>query len=117
MAGEHSHTSSSVGSKRHGRLVFALVLTAVYMVAEAVGGWFTNSLALLADAGHMLTDVAAISLTLFAFWFAARPATSRKTYGYYRLEILAAFINGVTLVVLSIWVIYEAVLRWRSPQQ
>ncbi len=97
------------------RLKVALVLTFVYMIAEAVGGWLTNSLALLADAGHMLTDVAAMSLTLFAFWFAARPATSKKTYGYYRLEILAAFINGVALVVLSLWVVYEAVERWQSP--
>ncbi len=78
------------------------------MIAEAVGGWLTNSLALIADAGHMLTDVAALSLTLFAIWFASRPATSKKTYGYYRLEILAAFVNGIALVLLSIWIIYEA---------
>ena len=97
------------------RLKIALTLTFVYMIAEAVGGWLTNSLALLADAGHMLTDVAALSLTLFAIWFAARPATSRKTYGYYRLEILAAFVNGIALVLLSIWIIYEAVARWQSP--
>lgn len=87
------------------------------MLAEAVGGWLANSLALIADAGHMLTDVAALSLTIFAFWFAARPATSRKTYGYYRIEILAAFINGVILVLLSVWVIYEAVLRWKAPPE
>lgn len=85
------------------------------MFAEAVGGWLINSLALVADAGHMLTDVAALSLTLFAIWFAARPATSRKTYGYYRLEILAAFVNGIALVLLSIWIIYEAYDRWQSP--
>lgn len=84
------------------------------MLAEAVGGWFANSLALVADAGHMLTDVAALSLTLFAFWFASRPATSKKTYGYYRLEILAAFVNGIALVVLSLWIIYEAYERWMS---
>ena len=95
----------------------ALGLTFVYMLAEAIGGWWTNSLALLADAGHMLTDVAALTLTLFAFWFAARPATSRKTYGYYRLEILAAFVNGIALVLLSIWIIYEAYERWSvSPE-
>ena len=85
------------------------------MIVEAVGGWFTNSLALIADAGHMLTDVAAMALTLGTFWFASRPATARKTFGFYRLEILAAFINGVALVLLSIWVIYEAYLRWQSP--
>ncbi len=86
------------------------------MIAEAVGGWITNSLALIADAGHMLTDVAAMGLTLGSFWFATRPATAKKTFGYYRLEILAAFINGVALVLLSIWVIYEAYIRWASPQ-
>lgn len=85
------------------------------MIAEAVGGWLTNSLALVADAGHMLTDVGALSLTLFAIWFAGRPATSKKTYGYYRLEILAAFVNGIALVLLSIWIIYEAFERWQSP--
>ena len=87
------------------------------MVAEAVGGWLTNSLALIADAGHMLTDVAALSLTLVAIWFASRPATSKKTYGYYRLEILAAFVNGIALVLLSIWIIYEAINRWSAPEQ
>ena len=85
------------------------------MLVEAVGGWLTNSLALIADAGHMLTDVAALSLTLGAIWFGARPATAKKTFGYYRLEILAAFVNGIALVLLSIWVIYEAVQRWQSP--
>jgi len=97
------------------RLKLALVLTFVYMIAEAIGGWLTNSLALVADAGHMLTDVAALTLTLFAIWFADRPATSRKTYGYYRLEILAAFVNGIALVLLSIWIIYEAFNRWQNP--
>lgn len=87
------------------------------MVAEFVGGLLANSLALLADAGHMLTDVAAMSLTLFAFWFAARPATSRKTYGYYRMEILAAFVNGIALALLSLWIVYEAVSRWWSPAE
>ena len=95
----------------------ALGLTFIYMIAEAAGGWWTNSLALLADAGHMLTDVAALGLTLFAFWFAARPATERKTYGYYRLEILAAFVNGIVLVVLSLWIIYEAIGRWRGEPE
>lgn len=87
------------------------------MFAEAIGGWLTNSLALLADAGHMLTDVAALALTLAAIWFASRPATSSKTYGYYRLEILAAFVNGIALVLLSLWVIYEAYERWSDPPE
>ncbi|MEO8041821.1 MAG: cation diffusion facilitator family transporter [Acidobacteriota bacterium] len=97
------------------KLKIALVLTFLYMIAEAVGGWLTNSLALLADAGHMLTDVAALALTLFAIGFASRPATSKKTYGYYRLEILAAFVNGIALVLLSIWIIYEAIGRLNYP--
>jgi cobalt-zinc-cadmium efflux system protein len=87
------------------------------MFAEAIGGWFANSLALLADAGHMLTDVAAMALTLAAIWFAARPATAKKTFGYYRLEILAAFVNGIALVLISLWVIYEAVERWNAPPE
>jgi cobalt-zinc-cadmium efflux system protein len=87
------------------------------MIAEAVGGWYVNSLALIADAGHMLTDVAALTLTLLAIWFAERPATSEKTYGYYRLEILAAFINGIALVLLSLVVMYEAVLRWNATPE
>lgn len=87
------------------------------MFAEAIGGWLTNSLALIADAGHMLTDVAALALTLMAIWFASRPATPNKTYGYYRLEILAAFVNGIALVLLSLWVIYEAFERWNNPPE
>lgn len=111
----HSHGQRNAGSIN--KLKLALVLTFVYMFAEAIGGWFANSLALLADAGHMLTDVAAMALTLAAFWFAARPATAKKTFGYYRLEILAAFVNGITLVLISLWVIYEAYERWQSPPE
>ncbi len=111
----HSHGQRSAGSIN--KLKLALGLTFVYMFAEAIGGWFANSLALLADAGHMLTDVAAMALTLAAFWFASRPATAKKTFGYYRLEILAAFVNGITLVLISLWVIYEAYERWQSPPE
>jgi cobalt-zinc-cadmium efflux system protein len=91
------------------------MLTAIYMLAEAFGGWWTGSLALLADAGHMLTDVAALALALMAVWFGARPATPNKTFGYYRLEILAAFINGVALVVVSLFIFYESYHRWAEP--
>jgi cobalt-zinc-cadmium efflux system protein len=98
-------------------LKIALALTFLFMIAEAIGGWLTNSLALVADAGHMLTDVAALTLTLTAIWFGSRPATSKKTFGYYRLEILAAFVNGIALVLLSIWIIYEAVGRWQAPPE
>lgn len=92
-----------------------LVLTGIYMIAEAVGGWWTGSLALLADAGHMLTDVAALALALTAAWFSSRPATSNKTFGYHRLEILAALVNGVALVVISMLILYEAYQRWWLP--
>lgn len=87
------------------------------MFAEAIGGYLTNSLALLADAGHMFTDVAALTLTLGAIWFAERPATEKKTYGYYRIEILAALLNGVALLLISLWVIYEAYERWLTPPE
>ena len=87
------------------------------MIAEAVGGYLSNSLALLSDAGHMFTDVAALALSLFAVRFASRPATPRKTYGFYRLEILAALANGVTLIVLSLLICVEAYHRLRSPEE
>ncbi|MBP9934147.1 MAG: cation transporter [Pyrinomonadaceae bacterium] len=115
MGADHVHRDDSRTRSKTRVLSIALVLTGIYMVVEAIGGWVSNSLALLADAGHMLTDVAAIALTLSAIWFASRPPTANKTFGYYRLEILAAFVNGIALVLLSIWVIWEAVNRWRDP--
>jgi cobalt-zinc-cadmium efflux system protein len=114
---EHSHAGHSHGraSESRRKLTMVLVLTAIYMIAEAVGGWWTGSLALLADAGHMLTDVAALALALTAAWFSSRPATSNKTFGYHRLEILAALVNGVALVVISMLILYEAYQRWSLP--
>jgi cobalt-zinc-cadmium efflux system protein len=109
---DHRHRRSS-GS--WGRLSVVLVLTAIYMIAEMLGGWWTGSLALLADAGHMLTDVAALVLALIAVWFGSRPATSSKTFGYYRLEIIAALVNGVALVVISLLIFYGAYRRWLAP--
>jgi cobalt-zinc-cadmium efflux system protein len=111
----HEHDARAAGSSR--RLLAVLLLTAGYMFAEAAGGWLTGSLALLADAGHMLADVAALALALLAAWFGARPATSNKTYGYYRLEILAAFANGVVLVLVSLRILYEAYARWSEPPE
>ena len=108
----HRHGRASASRKRLG---IVTLLTAIYMIAEAIGGWWTGSLALLADAGHMLADVAALTLALMAVWFGARPATSGKTFGYYRLEILAAFINGVALVLIALFIFYEAYLRWFAP--
>jgi cobalt-zinc-cadmium efflux system protein len=109
---EHVHTH---GSNRL-RLIAVLALTFAYMLAEAIGGFLTNSLALLSDAGHMLADVASLVLALLALWFTARPVTTKKTYGYYRMEILAALANGAALVVISLLIAYEAFQRLKSPE-
>lgn len=105
--GNHSHSLIQRGSV-HRPLIWVLVLSGTYMIAEVIGGFLSGSLALLADAGHMAIDTASIALSLFAFWIAKRPATHGKTYGYYRAEILAALINGATLFAVSIWICYEA---------
>ena len=100
---------------RGSRLTGVLWLTAAFMVVEAVGGVLTGSLALLADAGHMLTDVAALGLAVFSQRVARRPADSRRTYGFLRLEILAALVNGAVLFALSIWIVVEAAHRLGNP--
>jgi len=110
----HDHGRSN-GSRR--RLAVALVLTSTYLVAEAVGGWLTNSLALLTDAGHMLTDAASLALALFAAWLTARPAPSHRTFGYHRAEILAALANAATLLAACVWIAIEASRRFRSPPE
>jgi cobalt-zinc-cadmium efflux system protein len=97
-----------------GPLRVVLALTTVFMLVEAGAGWLANSLTLLADAGHMLADVGSLSLTLFAAWAARRPATPERTYGYLRLEILAALVNGALLFVLSGGIVWEAVRRLRE---
>jgi len=115
-AHDHSHThrhGRARGSRK--RLTIVALITAGYMIAEAIGSWWTGSLALFADAGHMLADVAALTLALMAVWFSARPATPGKTFGYYRLEILAAFINGVALVLIALFIFYESYMRWFAP--
>ncbi|MFQ5917788.1 MAG: cation diffusion facilitator family transporter [Candidatus Binatia bacterium] len=99
------------------RLKFALAITSVYFVAEVVGGFLTNSLALLSDAGHMFSDVAALGLSLFAFQMARRPATIKKTYGYHRLEIFAALINGLTLWLIVGIIFHEAYRRLFDPPE
>jgi len=94
-----------------------LLLTGVFMVVEVIAGLFTGSLALLADAGHMLTDVAALSLSAFAMWMAGKPSTPENTYGYHRAEILAAVVNAVVLLLLATWILYEAYDRFGAPIQ
>lgn len=115
MSADHKDHSHSNRRNRR-RLIAVLALTLAYMLAEAIGGFVTNSLALLSDAGHMLADVASLLLALLALWFAARPVTTRKTYGYYRMEILAALANGAALVVISLLISYEAFQRIKSPE-
>jgi cobalt-zinc-cadmium efflux system protein len=117
LHGAHAHTHGGLLEGGRRRLLVVLLLTAAYMFAEAAGGWATGSLALLADAGHMLADAAALGLALVAAWFGARPATQSKTYGYYRLEILAAFANGVVLVLVSLRILVEAYGRWSQPPE
>ncbi len=112
----HGHGHSHGGHANRRRLSVVLVLAAVYMVAEAVGGYMAGSLALLADAGHMLSDVGALALSLFAVWIAHRPATPQRTYGYHRTEILAALANGATLIAISLFIFVEAFHRLRQPQ-
>jgi cobalt-zinc-cadmium efflux system protein len=97
-------------------LAWSLALTLVILVAEGVGGWLSNSLALLADAGHVLTDAGALALSLFVVWLARQQASAHKTYGYLRWEILAALINGATLLGISGWIVYEAIVRFRHPE-
>src|SRR6266498_2867068 len=98
------------------RMAVVLAITASVMVVEAVGGWLAHSLALLADAGHMLADVAAIGLSLVVAHLARRPATAERTFGLLRLEILAALVNGAALIVISLGIALEAFRRFRTPQ-
>lgn len=106
----HAHAASTRA------LRWALALTAILFVAEVVGGLMSNSLALLADAGHMLTDVGALALSLFVAWFSRQPVTPQKSYGYLRWEILAALLNGTALLLISAWICVEAVIRFRTPE-
>lgn len=97
------------------QLTLALELTGAYCVVEFIGGWFTNSLALLSDAGHMLSDVTAMGLSLFAAYISTLPVTSQKTFGYYRAEILAAFLNGLALWLVAGIIFREAYYRFFAP--
>ncbi|HYK88635.1 MAG TPA: cation diffusion facilitator family transporter [Acidobacteriota bacterium] len=105
----------SRGSRK--TLAIALAITAAWFVIELVGGLYTNSLALLADAAHMLTDLAALGLSLFALMISTRPATHEKTFGYLRAEIIAALANGILLVLIGIYILLEAYHRFASPPQ
>ena len=109
----HKHGPMREGEAR--RLLLAFILAVVAMLAEGIGGWLSHSLALLSDAGHMLADAAAIALSLFAVRIGARPADARRTYGYYRLEILAALLNGAVLIAIAVGIAIEAWQRLMHP--
>jgi len=98
-------------------LTLALAITAFFMLVEMIGGFLSGSLALIADAGHMFTDAAALTLSLFAFWLASRPRTAAKTFGWRRFEIFAAFLNGIALWVASGLIGYEAFKRLKAPPE
>lgn len=112
----HGHSHSAAGANK-GRLKVVLGLTASYMLVEVVGGLLTHSLALLAEAAHMLADVVGLALAFMAVRFAERPATPERTYGYYRVEILAATVNAVVLMCLSVFILIEAGERLRNPPE
>jgi len=109
----HAHEDRRAASRR--ALVLVLVLLAGYTVVEAIGGLLTGSLALIADAGHMLSDVMSISLALLAIWLAQRPPTFARSFGYQRAEILVALINGAALVAIGIWIFVAAYQRFSDP--
>jgi cobalt-zinc-cadmium efflux system protein len=110
----HEFGQLSTGGKKD--LLTAFSITVLMMIVEVIGGLVSNSLALLSDAGHMLIDNIALLLSFFAMKFSVLPATDKKTFGFYRLEILAALINGITLVLISLYIIYEAYFRIVHPQ-
>jgi cobalt-zinc-cadmium efflux system protein len=113
---DHSH-HDHIRELSRKRLIVVLAITATFMVVEFVGGWLANSLALMADAGHMLNDVAALALTYFALWISRKPATPARTYGYLRMEILAALVNGAALLFIAAIIFWQAALRFRQPQE
>jgi cobalt-zinc-cadmium efflux system protein len=110
--GGHSHSGET---KNRRALATALAITAAYTAVEVIGGLITGSLALLADAGHMLSDNFSLGLALIAFWLSAKPPTPERSFGYKRAEILAALVNGMTLVAISLWIFYEAYQRFQDP--
>ena len=114
MGQDHVQSASSRNKKS---LATVFGITSFYLIVEVIGGFWTGSLALLADAGHMLTDVAGVGLALLAIWFAERPASETRTYGYYRVEILAALTNAVVLILISLYILYEAYQRFKNPPE
>ena len=115
-AGRHRHPHDHRSASRRA-LTIVLLLTLVFTVVEVVGGVLTDSLALLADAGHMVSDVVALALALIALTLAQRPSSPRRSFGFQRAEILAAFVNGLALVLVSAWIVWEAIQRFDDPPE
>ncbi|MGN1386818.1 MAG: cation diffusion facilitator family transporter [Bacillus sp. (in: firmicutes)] len=115
MGHDHGHDHTHGANKK--TLIISFIIITGYMIIEAIGGFITNSLALLSDAGHMLSDSISLGIALLAFTLAGKAANQRKTYGYKRFEILAAVLNGVTLVLIAIYIFYEAIQRFQNPPE
>lgn len=120
---KHSHSHGPGHSHNHGKnvnkqsLKLSFIIITTYMIVEAIGGFMTNSLALISDAGHMLSDATALGLSFLAMTFGERKATEFKTFGYRRFEVLAAFINGLTLIGISVYIFFEAYRRFSQPPE
>ncbi|MBD2843616.1 cation transporter [Paenibacillus sp. IB182496] len=112
---DHGHSHGAGANKKI--LLVSFVIITVYMIVEAVGGFVTNSLALISDAGHMLSDAIALGIALAAFTYGSKAVNTGKTYGYRRFEILAAVLNGVTLIGIALYIFYEAIERFRNPPE
>lgn len=112
---DHGHQHAHPNNKKV--LLFSFIIITLYMIVEAVGGFVTNSLALISDAGHMLSDAVALGIALLAFTFGEKAVNTGKTYGYRRFEILAATLNGVTLIAISLYIFYEAIGRFIHPPE
>ena len=115
MGHDHSHNHTNGANKKV--LLISFIIITSYMIVEAIGGYLTNSLALLADAGHMLSDAISLGIALLAFTLGAKVANHSKTYGYKRFEILAAVLNGLTLIIVALYIFYEAIGRFQNPPE
>lgn len=115
MGHDHVHDHSHGANKKVLKISFIII--SLYMIVEAIGGFLTNSLALLADAGHMLSDAISLGIALLAFTLSDKAANYSKTYGYKRFEILAAVLNGITLIIIAGYIFYEAIGRFQNPPE
>src|SRR5690625_291960 len=115
MGHNHGHDHTHGANKKD--LLVSFIIITLYMIAEAIGGFLTISLALLADAGHMLSDAISLGIALLAFTLGEKAANYSKTYGYKRFEILAAVLNGLTLIIIAIYIFYEAIGRFQNPPE